>query len=140
MGPRLFRRGNLGSPPGPKAPHGASMGPRLFRRGNPAITSLLVGLAVASMGPRLFRRGNVLVRAQRPHGDHRASMGPRLFRRGNVKKLERLSSHALLLHWGHVFSDVELSHFALSLSRAVWGFNGATSFQTWKFLHHIQTM
>ncbi len=60
----------------------------------------------ASMGPRLFRRGNdnELTRMVLIRF---ASMGPRLFRRGN-------------------FPNEEPNYPVL------WGFNGATSFQTWK--------
>jgi len=36
------------------------------------------------------------------------------------------------LQWGHVFSDVEIATMS-NLLKALSGFNGATSFQTWKF-------
>jgi len=40
----------------------------------------------------------------------------------------------MMLQWGHVFSDVEISFFSSSGFAIYPGFNGATSFQTWKFL------
>ena len=59
------------------------------------------------MGPRLFRRGN---RDRRGGGEVglQASMGPRLFRRGNMGDTGRMTAEDM-------------------------GFNGATSFQTWKW-------
>ena len=88
-------------------PSTASMGPRLFRRGN--LRGFLLGTVfpkVASMGPRLFRRGNNLTGADLSWADL-ASMGPRLFRRGNID-------------------------WAGTPDPGTRGFNGATSFQTWK--------
>jgi len=38
----------------------------------------------------------------------------------------------MMLQWGHVFSDVEISFFSSSGFAIYPGFNGATSFQTWK--------
>ena len=59
------------------------------------------------MGPRLFRRGNRNIPDDFSHS-FQASMGPRLFRRGNVE----------WFWYGHKASSC---------------FNGATSFQTWKY-------
>ena len=36
------------------------------------------------------------------------------------------------LQWGHVFSDVEISSSTQRTNEDAEGFNGATSFQTWK--------
>ena len=82
-------------------------------------------------------------------------MGPRLFRRGNLHRPEK-RFYLLMLQWGHVFSDVEIKQFdektAVKIIELQWGhvfsdveirgapapghrragFNGATSFQTWK--------
>ena len=45
----------------------------------------------------------------------------------------RVSGGSRRLQWGHVFSDVEIKKFSLFvLDRGFVGFNGATSFQTWK--------
>ena len=83
-------------------------------------------------------------------------MGPRLFRRGNLIRVFPLGS-LRELQWGHVFSDVEIMVEGVTLdldrgasmgprlfrrgntgsgSTGCWagnGFNGATSFQTWKY-------
>ena len=40
------------------------------------------------------------------------------------------------LQWGHVFSDVEIP-MDVNASDKVSCFNGATSFQTWKFAQHV---
>ena len=65
------------------------------------------GPRAASMGPRLFRRGNFDCFFHLSPFAH-ASMGPRLFRRGNRRS-------------------------ARSPPSSPRSFNGATSFQTWKF-------
>ena len=62
------------------------------------------------MGPRLFRRGNNVPPRSICFNFH-ASMGPRLFRRGNPGGTGKGG-------------------------RGVCRFNGATSFQTWKY-HHV---
>ena len=84
------------------------------------------------MGPRLFRRGNGKI----PYAVDRmaeASMGPRLFRRGNVREhQDRFWTRRL--QWGHVFSDVEMAGAGEAPTGGGGRFNGATSFQTWKFL------
>ena len=158
MGPRLFRRGNPAENCARMDENFASMGPRLFRRGNMTQLWGQGNVDAASMGPRLFRRGNVAsplctVRSQA------ASMGPRLFRRGNYGRGPKapgcaglqwghvfsdveipLYPHDLCGHgplqWGHVFSDVEMS-FQAACKCSYTGFNGATSFQTWKSLSHL---
>ncbi len=83
------------------------MGPRLFRRGNDSYGHRFYRMGKASMGPRLFRRGNIRGVSQ-SRAINRASMGPRLFRRGNGKQPRRSSA-------------------------PTFSFNGATSFQTWKY-------
>ncbi len=136
MGPRLFRRGNTRSLSILRLISFCFNGATSFQTWKPGSTpktrcgrSLLqwghvfsdvetwVKLAsnnlfrIASMGPRLFRRGNLFCpEAVRISGE--ASMGPRLFRRGNVR-------------W----------NAAPCASSS--GFNGATSFQTWK-LHYFE--
>ena len=173
-----FQLGNSGGTSGFWRLPTASMGPRLFRRGNFCSRHSSPPRVAASMGPRLFRRGNFT--AEEGNASHSiASMGPRLFRRGNRKAFE-LFLVAVLLQWGHVFSDVEMPNrptivektskasmgprlfrrgnlldvppkglnlFAsmgprlfrrgnwISARLCRWrqtGFNGATSFQTWK--------
>ena len=84
-------------------------------------------------------------------------MGPRLFRRGNLDRPSK-QIHAVQLQWGHVFSDVEMRSRRKGplcpYATLQWGhvfsdveihtqpylspdrlscFNGATSFQTWKW-------
>ncbi len=60
-------------------------------------------------------------------------MGPRLFRRGNPVGKGTMKT-IKLLQWGHVFSDVEIGNIADGADPQDRRFNGATSFQTWKFL------
>ena len=108
----------------------ASMGPRLFRRGNGGRKWRDCDDCGASMGPRLFRRGNFLAHAGRAAAVL-ASMGPRLFRRGNFF-IRNFFDNVHKLQWGHVFSDVEMTDGAMLTSGVAYGFNGATSFQTWK--------
>ncbi len=111
----------------------ASMGPRLFRRGNyiQAIFSDLVisgfngatsfqtwkwpGYHKAAPSHNMLQWGHVFSDVEitsrgdtYPPDRPAASMGPRLFRRGNYIQA--------------IFSDLVIS-----------GFNGATSFQTWKW-------
>ena len=155
MGPRLFRRGNprKNSPKtsslwlqwghvfsdveilsaGAMLPfiHRASMGPRLFRRGNYSSLPHPDSQRCASMGPRLFRRGNNKM-ATVVSVWIGASMGPRLFRRGNGTPCRSCSRTHAKLQWGHVFSDVEMIALSAASGDAEAGFNGATSFQTWK--------
>ncbi len=60
-----------------------------------------------------------------------ASMEPRPFERGNYSMPRRLKCPCLMLQWSHVLSNVETKQ----PRRAPWlsvGFNGATSFRTWK--------
>ena len=59
-------------------------------------------------------------------------MGPRLFRRGNESFSSATSPAAGTLQWGHVFSDVEITERLGPLPSRL-SFNGATSFQTWKW-------
>ena len=97
------------------------------------VRKLLFKILVASMGPRLFRRGNRHFASLIGYKAH-ASMGPRLFRRGNDFR-PYCSAIALIgLQWGHVFSDVEITGSGTASRGTAWRFNGATSFQTWKFL------
>ena len=58
-------------------------------------------------------------------------MGPRLFRRGNLPAASKQWSLFGELQWGHVFSDVEIGVGEREPGSRP-GFNGATSFQTWK--------
>ena len=86
-----------------------------------------------------------------------ASMGPRLFSRGNRRSTPAHRTRARQLQWGHDFSAVEITHTgapAVSPISLQWGhdfsaveikiidcllpttfssFNGATTFQPWKF-------
>ena len=110
------------------------------------------------MGPRLFRHGNDVGGAG-IDSPALASMGPRLFRHGN-RSYPLAQKHYYALQWGHVFSDMEIRDIALLAMRGSLasmgprlfrhgnashpilgkcrdaGFNGATSFQTWKSLPH----
>ena len=60
-----------------------------------------------------------------------ASMGPRLFSRGNVDG-EIVPGFQRTLQWGHDFSAVEIISFdgGWDMEKS---FNGATTFQPWKF-------
>ena len=69
----------------------------------------LGGRGIASMGPRLFRRGNGDPVKHQVPGLRVASMGPRLFRRGNSPLVPP--------------KGIDRTRF-----------NGATSFQTWKWI------
>ena len=85
----------------------ASMEPHLFRRGNCRKRIDAKGFQLASMEPHLFRRGNSC-RSYLFVLRKWASMEPHLFRRGNPspRRMDSASSRC---------------------------FNGATSFQTWKW-------
>ena len=87
------------------------MGPRLFSRGNQLHSIIAISVRLASMGPRLFSRGNVGFAIER-RIYIQASMGPRLFSRGNEESRGDL---------------------VLSPDR----FNGATTFQPWKFISGV---
>jgi len=106
------------------------MGPRLFRRGNCMASAVLVTLSPASMGPRLFRRGNTvrtigrLVRVVALQWGH-------VFSDVEIGQCCVPGAGFDRLQWGHVFSDVEIGNVCL-MAPATTGFNGATSFQTWK--------
>jgi len=86
------------------------------------------------MGPRLFSRGNFTGTNGVPQLKTYASMGPRLFSRGNWLAKEWGAERAyLMLQWGHDFSAVEiLPSFSDGVS-FVLRFNGATTFQPWKW-------
>jgi len=87
------------------------------------------------MGPRLFRRGNGSGRG----GDRDrslTSMGPRLFRRGNSMGFCWDTSKHRTLQWGHAFSDVEIWPLRAGPGPRSY-FNGATPFQTWKFIMEL---
>ncbi len=131
MGPRLFSRGNEISPPADGAVTAASMGPRLFSRGNPEARSGQYPAKTASMGPRLFSRGNHLAE-RRIKYLNRASMGPRLFSRGNGSGWGA-GGQGDELQWGHDFSAVEILLALVGPALGATGFNGATTFQPWKY-------
>ena len=115
MGPRPFRRGNVDWRFKSSSRNlFASMGPRPFRRGNRAMSVMISSGVLASMGPRPFRRGNTASWMGRRERELSASMGPRPFRRGNRRTL-------------------------LMPSLVESSFNGATSFQTWKW-HLVQKL
>ena len=59
-------------------------------------------------------------------------MGPRLFSRGNGIE-DDSTSHVGLLQWGHDFSAVEMVLLLLFHPILQDRFNGATTFQPWKF-------
>ena len=65
----------------------------------------------------------------------KASMGPRLFRRGNSSFRPVIAAEEEL-QWGHVFSDVEINGKRKGTRAEAGRFNGATSFQTWKWEQH----
>ncbi len=85
------------------------MGPRLFSRGNPGNTVIAPAAEMASMGPRLFSRGNMTL---------------------TVKKADLPGPK--MLQWGHDFSAVEISE-GPGQGYLLPRFNGATTFQPWKF-------
>ena len=117
----------------------------------------------ASMGPRLFRRGN---RFQNVN----SSVSPCSFNGATSFQTWKwqtwggrwLSSAALqwghvfsdvemvgvgvplssvmLLQWGHVFSDVEITTPSAPATPSTSGFNGATSFQTWKSVSAVAAL
>jgi len=90
----------------------------------------------ASMGPRFFNRGNQVTRTRSCSGSfHQASMGPRFFNRGNTAPGPIVTAPVgVLLQWGHDFSAVEMMEAgSKGKPRTVTGFNGATTFQPWKF-------
>ena len=110
------------------------MGPRLFSRGNSPARGLCSGdKGGASMGPRLFSRGNICEKYIAVFVYH-ASMGPRLFSRGN-DHLPGVAGGLVRywLQWGHDFSAVEIVGTFNATGPGVAGFNGATTFQPWKY-------
>jgi len=131
MGPRLFRRGNC-----IVVPHSdqdillASMGPRLFRRGNEGRKLTPERRSNASMGPRLFRRGNQHF-LETFVNYFSASMGPRLFRRGNGRRSRPTRRRSKGFNGATSFQTWKLTSGLLGGGHRP-GFNGATSFQTWK--------
>jgi len=62
------------------------------------------------------------------------SMGPRLFRRGNFMIAADANPLITILQWGHAFSDVEIATGLRLRLPATPNFNGATPFQTWKWI------
>ena len=141
------------------------MGPRLFRRGNISIGAMFSAPQQrASMGPRLFRRGNVKpfvptfykiisfngatsFQTWKLEGDILFSIGMVKLQWGHVFSDVEIADGAevgrlrlVLLQWGHVFSDVEMFSVRRRCSRPFSGFNGATSFQTWKFLWSLNSI
>ena len=88
------------------------MEPRLFKRGNIRRVCKPTLILVASMEPRLFKRGNAGSQSRFINDRRLASMEPRLFKRGNTAKRKS------------------------KLKRGT-GFNGATSFQTWKYFSRL---
>ncbi len=130
MGPRLFRRGNLGRNTISCMQTVASMGPRLFRRGNNVMDWVKDTANEASMGPRLFRRGNDMQELKLTK-IHNASMGPRLFRRGNCRGNNRKKKPRRCFNGATSFQTWKCPASA-SRSTPSPCFNGATSFQTWK--------
>ncbi len=60
-------------------------------------------------------------------------MEPRLFRHGNPGDCTVIPPLITIwLQWSHVFSDMEMEPIDWLARREMGGFNGATSFQTWK--------
>ncbi len=87
------------------------------------------GQVGASMGPRLFRRGNIFVRLM-THSPARLQWG-HVFSDVEIFADLREKGIKTKLQWGHVFSDVEICK-RVAFKPHQNGFNGATSFQTWK--------
>ena len=112
-------------------PERASMEPRPFRRGNARSVRRSDALVVASMEPRPFRRGNAHDGQAATHGNV-ASMEPRPFRRGNLQLRPLTSQTMQSLQWSHVLSNVETASSPRCYTGHTTGFNGATSFRTWK--------
>ncbi len=109
----------------------ASMGPRLFRRGNYAPETREGIRLRASMGPRLFRRGNLKTHpSSLPR--NKASMGPRLFRRGNDFSRCIAWTWIACFNGATSFQTWKFRNRRSGCSRFPPCFNGATSFQTWK--------
>ncbi len=130
MGPRLFRRGNTACIGLGDCARLASMGPRLFRRGNRSPSRLTAPNPSASMG-HVFSDVEIFRRSCSFTGEF-ASMGPRLsdveMRPGPVQIAERLwaSMGPRLFRRGN-------PRCSRPAPRKKPCFNGATSFQTWKF-------
>src|SRR5712691_6329904 len=136
----------------------ASMEPRPFRRGNMNDYDATVLPSAASMEPRPFRRGNSQNPSPTENQTQPASMEPRPFRRGNCPVRHSNFRHPCELLWSHVLSDVETARYAAKREECLAasmeprpfrrgnthtpdspgythsGFNGATSFQTWKLI------
>ena len=89
-------------------------------------------------GEPVLQWGHVFSDVEILHGVRRtghrfaASMGPRLFRRGNSRGVT-VAAIIFALQWGHVFSDVEMVRLPAGGPPGRSRFNGATSFQTWKY-------
>ena len=155
MGPRLFRRGNVPARDSalPRAVcfNGATSfqtwkyPAQVFPERIPPMLQWGHVFSDVEMGPCRERRApdeplqwghvfsDVEIQPAISDGESQcvASMGPRLFRRGNsICSIDVLS--VIMLQWGHVFSDVEISETSARIETGS-GFNGATSFQTWKF-------
>ncbi len=65
-------------------------------------------------------------------------MGPRLFSRGNEIANVYKSAGQETLQWGHDFSAVEIAQFAFACFLKAESFNGATTFQPWKYFAAIR--
>jgi len=61
-------------------------------------------------------------------------MGPRLFSRGNGVTALISSNSSGSLQWGHDFSAVEIQHNRHVHLLEMNSFNGATTFQPWKWI------
>jgi len=159
MEPRFFKRGNQGSiTPTGSTSASASMEPRFFKRGNAQphsgfdadlklqwshvfsnveitrrVRQELTSTA-ASMEPRFFKRGNEFFEVVFIKSFTEASMEPRFFKRGNIQRRHQNLFGGGALQWSHVFSNVEMTAPKPNSAPAIICFNGATFFQTWKFL------
>jgi len=80
-----------------------------------------------------FSAVEMLLLCSRIFGLKNASMGPRLFSRGNEKPEPEKAFGRTSLQWGHDFSAVEILIIIDSVGMPVLSFNGATTFQPWKF-------
>jgi len=105
------------------------MGPRPIRRGNGTLTLREDDKGLGFNGATSNQTWKPQVTGLQV-GLSNASMGPRPIRRGNIGTLTVLQEQTLL-QWGHVQSDVETSTNEGRRSK-FYGFNGATSNQTWK--------
>ena len=105
------------------------MEPCLFRHGKdgPGLGSEVVG--GASMEPCLFRHGKVLCLRNIIHKGR--LQWSHVFSDMVSGTVLDGTDWGYWLQWSHVFSDMVRSGSEAETGKAVFGFNGAMSFQTW---------